>query len=331
MPVSAPMSDRPIPSSVLRPTPLLGPKPLLGYADSRLDRAAELRIDRAAQESMIADARAATYVVGGEMVVLKKGEPNDALFTLDEARALGPVEETVFLGQLDGAPRFGCGMPQAAAEELKARDDLLITDLRSIAVQGLVAAEHLPPIAEAKSILQWHSRHRFCSNCGHATDAVDAGWKRLCPACKAEHFPRTDPVVIMLIVDGDQCLLGRSPRFIPGMWSCLAGFIEPGEAIEDAVRRETREEAGILCGRIKYFRSQPWPFPSSLMIGTHAEAKSRDIVIDATELEAARWFSKDEIIAMLTRTHSDGLTTPPPMAIAHHIIRAWVEDEVRFD
>lgn len=319
------MSVPPIPSAAL------GRKPLLGYTDNRLERAAELRIDHAAQAAMVADARAAAYVVGGEMIVLRKGEPNQPLFTLDEARALGADEEIVFLGHLDGVPRYGRGMPQAAAEALKARDDLLVTDLRSIAVQGLVAPEHLPPIAEAKSILHWHQRHRFCSNCGHATDAVDAGWKRLCPACKAEHFPRTDPVVIMLIVDGEQCLLGRSPRFIPGMWSCLAGFIEPGEAIEDAVRRETREEAGILCGRIKYFRSQPWPFPSSLMIGTHAEAKSRDIVIDATELEAARWFTKDEIVAMLTRTHRDGLTTPPPMAIAHHIIRAWVEDEVSFD
>ncbi|WP_205995673.1 NAD(+) diphosphatase [Pseudolabrys sp. FHR47] len=317
----------------MSPPPILaalGPKPLLGYTDSRLERAAELRIDRAAQERMTADARAAAYVVGGELIVLRKGEPNQPLFTLDEARALGADEEIVFLGHLDGAPRYGRGMPQAAAEALKTRDDLLVTDLRSIAVQGLVAPEHLPPIAETKAILHWHQRHRFCSNCGQATDAVDAGWKRLCPACKAEHFPRTDPVVIMLIVDGEQCLLGRSPRFIPGMWSCLAGFIEPGESIEDAVRRETREEAGILCGRIKYYQSQPWPFPSSLMIGTHAEAKSRDIVIDTTELEAARWFTKEEIVAMLTRTHRDGLTTPPPMAIAHHIIRAWVEDEVRF-
>ncbi|MCW5690759.1 MAG: NAD(+) diphosphatase [Pseudolabrys sp.] len=314
-----------------RPPPILGPKPVLGYADSRLERAAELRTNRAALEAMAADPRAGAYVIGGEMIVAKKGEPSQPLFTLAEARGLGATEEFVFLGHLDGAPRFGIGMAPALAETLKARDDLLVTDLRSIAVQGLVDGDHLPPIAEAKAILHWHQRHRFCSNCGAATDAVDAGWKRLCPSCKTEHFPRTDPVVIMLIVDGDQCLLGRSPRFAPTMWSCLAGFIEPGESLEDAVRRETREEAGILCGRVTYYRSQPWPFPSSLMIGCHAEAKSRDIVIDATELEAARWFSKDEIITMLTRTHKDGLTTPPPVAIAHHIIRDWVEDEVRLD
>ena len=325
MPVSAPMSDRPIPQS------LPCPKPVLGYADSRIERAAELRTNTAALEAMAADKRAGAYVIGGEMIVAKRGEPNEPLFTLEEARRFGPAEETAFLGHLDGAPRFGFGIPPAAAEALKARDDLLVTDLRSIAVQGLVDGVHLPPIAEAKAVLHWHQRHRFCSNCGVRTDAVDAGWKRLCPSCKTEHFPRTDPVVIMLIVDGDQCLLGRSPRFAPTMWSCLAGFIEPGEAIEDAVRRETREEAGILCGRVTYYRSQPWPFPTSLMIGCHAEAKSRDIVVDATELEAARWFSKDETITMLTRTHAEGLTTPPPVAIAHHIIRAWVEDDIRFD
>src|SRR6185369_7844338 len=196
---------------------------------------------------------------------------------------------------------------------------------------GLTGAEHLPPIAEAKAVLSWHLRHRFCPNCGHATQAVCGGWKRDCPDCKTEHFPRTDPVVIMLAIDGERCLLGRSPRFLPTMWSCLAGFIEPGESIEDAVHRETREEAGIACGRVKYFGSQPWPFPSSLMIGAHAEALTRDIVVDKQELEDARWFTREEIVSMLARRHPQGLTTPPPVAIAHHIIRAWVEHEIAFD
>ena len=151
------------------------------------------------------------------------------------------------------------------------------------------------------------------------------GWRRDCAQCRAQHFPRTDPVVIMLAIDGDSCLLGRQSRFVPGMWSCLAGFVEPGESIEEAARRETREEAGILCGRVHYFASQPWPFPSSLMIGCHAEALSRDIVVDREELEDARWFHRDEVVAMLQRRHPDRLTTPPPVAIAHHIIRAWLE------
>ena len=316
----------------MSPRPDLGPRPTLGYTGNRLERAAELRIDVSALDAMAADSKAGAYVVGGDLIVMKKGAPlNEPLFTMAEARALGAATETVFLGHLDGAGRFGHAIPQAAAEALKAREDLLITDLRSIAVQGLVDAEHLPPIAEAKAVLHWHIRHRFCSNCGAPTQAVCGGWKRDCQACNTEHFPRTDPVVIMQVVDGDRCLLGRSPRFAPTMWSCLAGFIEPGESFEDAVHRETREEAGITCGRIKYYRSQPWPFPTSLMIGCHAQALNTDIVIDRNELEDARWFDRQEVVAMLMRNHPDGLTTPPPMAIAHHLIRAWVEDEIDFD
>jgi NAD+ diphosphatase len=310
----------------------LGPKPRLGYTDSRIARAAELRPDAAAIAAMSKDPNAGAYVIAGDWIVMKKGSPlHDPLFTMAEAQALSVATETIFLGLLDGAPRFGHGFAPQTAEALKSRDSLHITDLRSIAVQGLVAPEHLPPIAEAKAVLHWHARHRFCPNCGAATRAVQGGWKRDCAQCKAEHFPRTDPVVIMLASDGERCLLGRSPRFVPTMWSCLAGFIEPGESIEDAVHRETREEAGITCGRVLYFASQPWPFPASLMIGCHAEALTNEIVVDREELEDARWFSKGEVEAMLMRKHPEGLTTPPPVAIAHHIIRAWVEDEINFD
>jgi NAD+ diphosphatase len=305
--------------------PDLGPSPRLGYTESRITRAAELRTDAARIAALGADSRAGVYVMGGELIVLKRGNANEPLFSMTEAAALGAATETVFLGLVDGLPHFGVGLTPAAAEALKTRDDLFVTDLRSIAVQGLVAAEHLPPIAEAKAVLHWHARHRYCSNCGTLSNVVDAGWRRDCPTCKTQHFPRTDPVVIMLAVDGDNCLLGRSPRFVPGMWSCLAGFVEPGEAIEDAVRRETLEEAGIVCGRVRYLASQPWPFPMSLMIGCFAEATSREITIDATELEGARWFSRDEAADLLVRRHKDGLTAPPPVAIAHHIVRAWVE------
>ena len=314
------------------PHPNLGPKPHLGYTDSRLERAAERRTDAAVLAAMAADPRAGAYVIGGDLIVMKKGSPlNEPLFTMAEARALGTAAETVFLGHLNEAGRFGFGIAPAAAEALKSRDDLLVTDLRSIAVQGLVDADHLPPIAEAKAVLHWHARHRFCPNCGAPTQAGDGGWRRDCPNCKTQHFPRTDPVVIMLAIDGERCLLGRSPRFAPTMWSCLAGFVEPGESIEDAVHRETLEEAGISCGRVTYYRSQPWPFPTTLMIGCHAQATSRDIVVDRAELEDARWFTRDEVVTMLMRKHPEGLTTPPPVAIAHHIIRAWAEDEISFD
>jgi NAD+ diphosphatase len=314
------------------PRPELGPKPRLGYTQSPIERAAELRADDAALTHLTAQPAAGAYVIGGDWIVMKKAAPlNAPLFTLADARALGAAGETVFLGLLDGVARFGHGLAPAAAEALKSDARYLVTDLRSIAVQGLVEPAHLPLIAEAKAVLHWHLRHRFCSNCGAPTQVTQAGWKRDCASCKAEHFPRTDPVAIMLAVNGEQCLLGRSPRFLPTMWSCLAGFIEAGEAIEDAVRRETREEAGITCGRVVYFHSQPWPFPSSLMIGCHAEALTSDIVVDRAELEDARWFSKAEVESMLLRRHPQGLTTPPPVAIAHHLIRAWVEDEIRFD
>ena len=312
----------------MSPRPDLGPKPRLGYTQSLIERAAERRADEAWLRSLAADELTAAYVIGGELIVLKKnGSHFDPAFTPAEARELAPTTETVFLGLLDGAARFGIGIAQASAEALKARNDLHVIDLRSIAIQGLVGADDLPPLAEAKSLLHWHARHRFCSNCGVATNMVQAGWRRDCPACKAEHFPRTDPVAIMLAVQGERCLLGRSGRFAPTMWSCLAGFVEPGEAIEDAVRREILEESGVVCGRVSYFASQPWPFPTSLMIGCHAEALSDEVIVDREELEDARWFSRDEATAMLLRRHPGGLSTPPPVAIAHHIIRAWVESE----
>jgi NAD+ diphosphatase len=315
-------------SGVMPPRLQLGPKPHLGYTQSLIDRVADRRLDTAWLGACLTDAGTRTYVIGGELIVLKKGNgPHEPGFTPDEARALAPPTESVFLGLLDGAARFGTGITPANAEALKARDDLVVTDLRSIAIQGLVAPEHLPPLAEAKAMLHWHARHRFCSNCGVKTDMVDAGWKRACPACKIEHFPRTDPVVIMLAVRGDRGLLGRSGRFGATMWSCLAGFVEPGEAMEDAVRRETQEEAGVKCGRVKYLYSQPWPFPMSLMNGCLAEALNDDLTMDKNELVDLRWFSKDECAAMLMRKHPDGLTTPPPVAIAHHIIRTWVEND----
>src|SRR3569623_156969 len=202
----------------------LGPKPNLGYTQSLIDRAAERRLDAVWLDARLKDPSTRTYVIGGEMIVLKRGDNiHEPAFTPDEARALAPYAEQVFLGMLDGAARFGTGIAPASAESLKARDDLFVIDLRSIAIQGLVNANHLPPIAEAKALLHWHARHRFCANCGQPTNITEGGWRRDCPACNAQHFPRTDLVAIMLTVDGDNCLLGRSARFASTMWSCLAG------------------------------------------------------------------------------------------------------------
>lgn len=298
-----------------------------GFADNPLERHSERR-DKP-EEIAVLRARpdARTFVLAGEIPVLKRdGAALSARFTFSEAAALGASAETPLLGTIDGTPLFACLLPMEAAETLKARDDLLVTDLRSIAVQGLLPAREVGPLAEAKALLGWHQRHRFCANCGAPSTVAAGGWRRDCAACNAQHFPRVDPVVIMLAVRGDRCVMGRQARFAPGMYSCLAGFVEPGETVEDAVRRELMEEAGIRVGRVRYLASQPWPFPSSLMIGCLAEALDDELVVDMIELEDARWFTRAEAAAMLAREHPLGLGAPQPVAIAHHILRAWVAE-----
>ena len=308
------------------------PGPRLAFAGGRIERAAELRADTAALAALEHDPRSRFYLIAGETVALKKtASGHDPLFAAGETRSLGDPAEMAFLGLLDGAARFAQSLSPAAIATLQARGDIELIDLRSIAVRGLLANDHLCALAEGKALLSWHARHRFCPNCGAVTRVVDGGWRRDCPACRALHFPRTDPVVIMLAIAGERCVLGRSHRFQSSMWSCLAGFVEPGETIEEAVRRETREEAGIVCGRVAYFASQPWPFPMSLMIGCYAQACSREIVVDRTELDDARWFERKEVALMLAGQHPESLTAPLPHAIAHHILRAWVEKDIELD
>ena len=314
------------------PRPDLGSKPHLGYAGSRIDRTTERRADAAALAKLAADPASRCYLIGGESVVLKKSaNGHDPLFSMDEAGVLGDPANAILLGLLDGAPRFALALAGEMIAKLQARSDIELVDLRAIAVRGLLDGDHLCALAEGRALVNWHTRHGFCANCGAATRITDSGWRRDCPSCRALHFPRTDPVVIMLAVAGERCLLGRSHRFAPHMWSCLAGFVEPGETIEEAVRRETHEEAGIICERVTYFASQPWPFPMSLMIGCLAQARSEEIIIDRTELEDARWFTREEVAQMLTGKHPAGLTAPMPVAIAHHILRAWVEQDIAFD
>jgi NAD+ diphosphatase len=195
-------------------------------------------------------------------------------------------------------------------------------DLRSVALQGLLAEPELAQLAQARSLLTWHARNGFCANCSSRTTLEDAGYRRHCPACQANHFPRTDPVAIIVVRHDGRLLLGRQPSFQPGIYSALAGFIEPGETIEDAARREVFEEAAIRVGDVRYIASQPWPFPSSLMIGLVGEGLTTDVTIDAAELEDARWFDAAEVVAMLERRHPDGLNVPQPFAIAHHLILA---------
>lgn len=296
-----------------------------GFVNNILDRAAHLRGNDEKLMAMERDPRSRAYVVHRDaLVVRKEGEAVRALLTLDEALKCGANPGTIFLGLRDGAAVFGMGISAAAAEGLMTRSDVAVSDLRAMAMQGLVPPGELSAIAMAKSMVNWHQRHGFCANCGQRTAMKEGGWKRDCPSCKTEHFPRTDPVVIMLVTHGDKCLLGRAPRFLPGMYSCLAGFVEAAETIEDAVRREVFEEAGIRCTDVAYYMTQPWPYPSSLMIGCTARALNEDIVVDRAELDDARWFDRDEARLMITRKHPDGLAGPHPFAIAHHLLGRWV-------
>jgi NAD+ diphosphatase len=290
-----------------------------------LDRAAHLRSNDEKLFALESHSDARAYVIYRDsLVVRQEAGGSRVLLSVDEAVKLGANPGTIFLGLRDGAPVFGMGIAAAAVEKLLGRDDVAVTELRGMVMQGAVPTEQLSAIAMAKSMVSWHQRHGYCANCGTRTAMKEGGWKRDCPSCKAEHFPRTDPVVIMLVTHGDRCLLGRQKQFLPGMWSCLAGFVEAAETIEDAVRREIFEESGIHCTDVTYYMTQPWPYPSSLMIGCAARATSDEIVVDKAELEDARWFTRDEVTLMHSRTHPDGMFAAHPFAIAHHLIGRWV-------
>ncbi|OPF94662.1 NAD(+) diphosphatase [Rhodopseudomonas palustris] len=293
-----------------------------------LDRAAHLRGNDAKLMAMEERGDTRAYVVHRDSLLVKHeaGGPRAEL-TIKEALALGANPGTIFLGLRNSAAVFGMGIGAPAADKLAGRTDAGLAELRGLAMQGALPVEQLSAIAMAKSLVNWHQRHGYCANCGTRTAMAQGGWKRDCPSCKAEHFPRTDPVVIMLVTRGDQCLLGRQKQFPAGMYSCLAGFVEAAETIEDAVRREIVEESGILCTDVRYYMTQPWPYPSSLMIACTATATSDDITVDLTELEDARWFSRDEAAQMLKREHPDGLLGPHPFAVAHHLLGRWLEGQ----
>jgi NAD+ diphosphatase len=299
----------------------------IGFNLNPLDRCSDKRDDHAFIEHRRSDPAARYLVFDGDVPLLKRGSEYDPWFVASETVAFGQPLHSVFLGEeSDGSGRFALGFaPGLAPEDPSPGTGHARVDLRSLAMQGLVAAGVLGILGEAKSMIDWHSRHSFCANCGSASRVTAAGWQRICDVCGARHFPRVDPVVIMLVIDGERCLLGRQRHFAPGMYSALAGFVEPGETVEDAVRREVMEEAHVKCAQVFYFASQPWPFPSSLMIGCFAQASDTDIVVDTDELEDARWFSRPEVAAMLAGTHTGGLSTPKPFAIAHHLLRAYVE------
>ena len=235
----------------------------------------------------------------------------------------------VFLGTRDDIAHFAIDVSDLVSpiQTLGLDDRWRFEDARMAAMA--LPGEQSGILAQSRSQIDWHDRHRFCSVCGARTVPERGGHIRKCPDCNAEHFPRTDPVAIMLIIDDERCLLGQSAGRLArsGMYSALAGFIDQGESIEEAVRREVREEAGIDVGQVSYHSSQPWPFPSSLMIGCHGKAISTDIRIDTNEMADVRWFSREDVRQALRQEHPT-LKVPGAIAIAHHLINAWAFDEI---
>jgi NAD+ diphosphatase len=248
--------------------------------------------------------------------------------SLPQVQALAEPPELAFLGEdASGAGVFACNIQpyqivhaSTALEALKP-----LVDLRSLALQGIVSHDELLIAAQARALLGWHALNRCCVRCGSNVRATEGGWRRSCPACGLDTYPRTDPAVIMCITHGGRCLLGHEDRYPEKMYSTLAGFVEAGDDIENAVRREIKEEAGIDVGEVRYVASQPWPFPHLLMIGCWGEALTDAIELDKTEIADARWFSREEVAAMLAFAHPDGLFVPPAISMAHTLIRGFVD------
>ena len=286
---------------------------MTGFTGSPLDRVDHIRSDPDAFAALLGDWRARVLMLEG----LAPQIADDGGLVWGHMASVGEDAELVLLGLANDRPHF--------VEVVRAEAPAPMRSPAMFRALGMLATEDAATFGTALSLIAWHNTHRFCGRCGSTTTLFRAGWGRRCDACATEHFPRTDPVVIMLADYEGKALVGRQPRFPPGNYSALAGFLEPGESIEEAVRREIMEEAGVPCGAVRYVASQPWPFGGAqLMIACIAEALADEITIDPKELEDAMWVTRDEAIAALAGDPDARFKAPPPFAIAHSLLKAWV-------
>lgn len=277
----------------------------MAFAESDLDRAAHLRRDPPGAVNILPLCQGRVPVQGDRLVWLP-------------AKEVAAGTGDIFLG-------IGPDGPLHARQLSEDPAGLTFANLRDIMAQ--LSPQDAELAATARAILNWHDSHRFCSACGHPSDMANGGWQRLCPACATSHFPRTDPVVIMLVLHGDRLLLGRSPVWREKLYSCLAGFIEPGETIEAAVRREAFEETGVRVGAVRYLTSQPWPFPASLMMGCVGLAETTALTLDPVEIEDARWADRAEVMEARMGRHAE-IELPQTGTIAHELITRWLADDL---
>ncbi len=307
------------------------------FGGSALDRAAHLRSDIGAVTS---DPAARAIILWRGKLLLDGDDAGLSRVPLDHPIIADASDMRLFLGVDDNGPVFAANLTRWDPDVSEEADFGAFLDPSKQHHPRMPSAAHFAELravmttlsprdaemaATARAVLGWHDSHRFCSACGAQSMAADAGWRRVCPACDTSHFPRTDPVVIMLIVSGDNVLLGRSPGWPEGMYSLLAGFVEPGETIEAAVRREVFEESGIRVGDVTYLASQPWAFPMSLMIGCYGTATTTDITLDPTELEDARWVSRAEM-QKVTRGEHETIRPSRNGPIAHFLLKNWLAD-----
>ncbi|MBW4709352.1 NAD(+) diphosphatase [Roseobacter sp. YSTF-M11] len=313
------------------------------FGGSGLDRAGELRDDSASIEAArtSADTRAIVFWRGKPLIT--SGDTAELVrLPMDHAILAEVTPEQIFLGREDGAARFAVDLsawepPDLDTEMLGGFLDpseqshpalpatMVFAELRR--VMTWLSPRDAELAATGKAVFGWHETHKFCSKCGAKSQISQAGWQRRCPDCGASHFPRTDPVVIMLITHGNRVLMGRSPGWPEGMYSLLAGFVEPGETLEAAVRREVLEEAGVQVGAVGYLASQPWPFPASLMFGCSGQALSEEIIIDPVEIEDALWISREEMMLAFSGDHPTMLPARKG-AIAHFLLENWLADRL---
>ncbi|GAA0786499.1 NAD(+) diphosphatase [Roseibium denhamense] len=302
----------------------------MSFLGNELDRQSTRRSDTAYINMLLHQSTTEIILSTARTLVFAEAAELRIGHSLTVAEALeADRNEMVFLGirRDSGQALFATTIPYSE-EDLAARSDLRLQDLRNLALQNAFSQEDLGALAQARALIHWQRTHQYCSRCGHKSDLAEAGYRRDCPNCGGTHFPRTDPCVIMLITDGDRALLGRPARLPEGIYTTLAGFMEPGETVEQAVRRETLEESGVEVGDVRLISNQPWPFPANLMLGCIGEATSSGITIEDDELEACKWCNREEVRQMVSGTHPEGHLIPPSISIAYHLITNWLDGAI---